>query len=223
MSSNSKRLRLFIIEAPSPMDLLQHRAEAPALEQVCSLIGHEVTSFVTRSKLELRTICRFISSMDSNHDRSRRRHVPLCVHIAAHGNQEELGFGQDSVTWDDLVDILQPLGSMPNYDGEVIIVISACNASDQKLTKQFEKKAQKSLEFRPPIYLFVNADEAPTFADAMISWAVFYHQLPNASLEKKGQIQKILGRVRSVGATTLMYYRWDKNKRRYVRYTPQTP
>ena len=203
------------------MDLLQQRAEAPALEKVCSLIGHEVTSFVAKSEAELRTICRFFSSIDSDHDRYRRRRVPLCVHVAAHGNEEELGFGQDSVSWADLLDVLQPLGKMSHYDGEVIIVISACEASDQTLTDEFTKTTRKEKTFRPPIYLFVTADEAPTFADTLISWAVFYHQLPNVSLDKKEEIQKILGRVKAAGATTLMYYRWDGNERRYLRYTPK--
>ncbi len=215
------RLRLFIIEAPSPMDLLQQRAEAPTLEKACSLIGHEVTSFVVRSKAELRTVCRFIASIDSDQDRHGRRRVPLCVHIAAHGNEDELGFGQDSVSWDDLLDVLQPLCSMTDYQGDVIIVISACKAADQKLTDRFATQAKKESGFRPPIYLFVTGDEAPTFAGALVSWTVFYHQLPGASLTNKEEVQKVLSRVQAAGATTLMYFRWDKDNGRYRRFAPK--
>jgi hypothetical protein len=221
MAVPSTRLRLFIIEAPSPMDLLQQRAEAPALEKACSLIGHEVTSFIAKSKAELRTACRFISSIDSDQDRHGRSRVPLCVHIAAHGNEDELAFGQDSVTWADLLEILQPLCQMPTYDGDVIIVISACKAADQKLTGEFAGRAIRDSDFRPPLYLFVTADEAPTFAGALVSWTVFYHQLPNASLDTKEEIQEVLDRVQAAGATTLRYYRWEKSERRYRRYTPK--
>lgn len=218
MLSNRTRLRLFIIEAPSPMDLLQNRAEAPALEKACALIGHEVSSFIAKSKADLRSICKFISSIDSDQDRYGRQKVPLCVHIAAHGNEDELGFGQDSVTWAELLDALQPLCVMPHYDGDVILVISACKAAHQKLTRQFSEKARKDSKFRPPIYLFITADEAPTFAGALVSWTVFYHQLPNASLNNKAEIQAILARVKTAGATTLMYYRWEKSKQRYLRH-----
>jgi hypothetical protein len=204
------------------MDLLQHRAEAPALEKTCSLIGHEVTSFTAKSKAELRTLCKFIASIDSDHDPHGRRRVPLCVHIASHGNEDELGFGQDSVSWDDLLEVVQPLCAMTDYEGDVIVVISACGAGKQKLTKAFAAQAKKKSGFRPPIYLFVTGDESPTFADAVVSWTVFYHLLPDVSLTEKQGVQVMLSRVQAAGATSLTYFRWDKDQRRYRRFAPKT-
>jgi hypothetical protein len=141
-ASRTTRLRLFIIEAPSPMDLLQHRGEAPALKRACALIGHEVTSFTARSKAELDNFCQFIADIDSDQDQRHRKRVPLCIHIAAHGNKEGLGFGKDLVTWDELFDVLQPVCAMQNYDGDFILVISACEAAKQKLTSHFRKKSE---------------------------------------------------------------------------------
>jgi len=76
------------------MDLLQNRGEAAALEKACALIGHEVASLTVKSKAELNDLCLFISDIDSDQDRHRRERVPLCVHIAAHGNKAGLGFGK---------------------------------------------------------------------------------------------------------------------------------
>ena len=47
------------------MDLLQGRSEKEALEKVCKLIGHEVTTFQVKSKDEFETVCRYVSSIDS--------------------------------------------------------------------------------------------------------------------------------------------------------------
>jgi len=201
------------------MDLLQNRGEAPALEKACALIGHEVASLTARSKTELKNLCRFISDIDSDQDRRRRKHVPLCVHIAAHGNKDGLGFGKDLVEWDELFDILKPLCSMQDYDGDFILVISACGATEQQLTSHFRKKAGTAA-VRPPVYLFTTADSAPTFPDALVSWVVFYHQLPRVSLTDKKAVMEVLMRVKAAGATTLKYSRWDHEKSRYLHYTP---
>ena len=92
--------------------------------------------------------------------------MPLCVHIAAHGNEAGLGFGKDLVEWDELFDILKPLCAMKEYDGDFILVLSACKASEQQLTSHFRKKATNSA-MRPPVYVFTNADAAPTFPDRL--------------------------------------------------------
>lgn len=214
------RLRLFIIEAPDPMDLLQNRSEAAALEKICHLIGHEVTSIIIKSEEEFETACRYIASIDKNHDQYGRERVPLCVHISSHGNEDGLGLGCDFVTWKNLFYLLKPLCTdMYNYDGRVIIIISACQAGHQKLTKEFTQEYQTDSNFRPPAYLFITADEEPTWSDAVVSWTVFYHQLPNIRLNVKTEVQKILKRVKEVGASTLMYYRWDEKNKKYLKYS----
>jgi hypothetical protein len=144
------------------MDLLQNRGEAPALEKACALIGHEVASLTAKSKVELNGLCRFISDIDSDQDRRRRERVPLCVHIAARGNKDGLGFGKDLVKWDELFDIIKPLCGMGDYDGDFILVISLCEATEQQLTSHFRKKAGEAAG-RPPVYLFTTANPAPLF------------------------------------------------------------
>jgi hypothetical protein len=220
-TSRPTPLRLFIIEAPSPMDLLQNRGETPALEKACALIGHEVASLTARSKIELEAHCRFISDIDVDQDRRRRKGVPLCIHIAAHGNKDGLGFGKDLVEWDELFDALKPLCPMRNYDGDFILVISACEAAEQQLTSHFKKKTGSG-NVRPPAYIFTTADEAPTFSDALVSWVVFYHQLPKVSLNNRDDVKKVLMRVKAAGATTLKYSRWDSQKKQYLHYKPSS-
>jgi hypothetical protein len=186
VASRTKPIRLFIIEAQSPMDLLQNRGEAPALEKACILIGHEVASLSAKSQAELKHLCQYISDIDSDQDRRNRKDVPLCVHIAPHGNKNGLSIGKDLVEWDDLFDILKPLCAMKYYDGDFILVLSACEAREQQLTSHFKKKATDA-SMRPPVYLFTTAEAAPTFSDALVS---FYHQLPRVSLTDKKQLKR---------------------------------
>jgi hypothetical protein len=201
------------------MDLLQKRGEAPALEKACALIGHEVAVLTAKSKAELNDLCRFISDIDSDQDGHRRQRVWLCIHIAAHGNKGGLGFGKDLVTWDELFDILKPLCAMQAYDGDLILVISACEAAEQQLTRHLKQKA-RTASLRPPVYLFTPAEPAPTFPDALVSWVVFYHQLRRVSLTDKKEIKKVLTRVKAAGTTVLKYSRWDHKTRQYLHYTP---
>lgn len=218
-TSRENALRLFIIEAPSPMDLLQKRGETPALAEACALIGHEVATLVARSSSDLGNVCQYISDIDSDQDEYDRERIPLCVHIAAHGNKAGLAFGKDLVEWDELFDMLKPLCAMRDYDGEFILVISACEATKQKLTAHLRKKASGSA-MRPPIYVFTTADAAPSFADALVSWVVFYHQLPRVSLTERDDVKAVLKRVKAAGGATLKYSRWDQKKMKYLNYTP---
>ncbi len=40
MKRSQNKMRIFIIECPDPMDLLQERSEGQGLEKICKLIGH---------------------------------------------------------------------------------------------------------------------------------------------------------------------------------------
>ncbi len=222
MPVTQSALRLFIIESPSPLDVMKHAFESSALEKVCTLIGHEVATFLVKSKGEFRRTMEFISSIGSYIQDSTDRQEPICIHIAAHGNKDGLGFGRDVVTWTDLFDLTRPVCSQlqRTYEGRLIIVLSACKASYQKLHKEFEEKARRSRRFRPPLYLFFTAGRRPTVGSTVTSWTVFYHQLPDIDLSDKKGIQEALNAVASAGAVTLFYYRWDEGERRYLRYKP---
>lgn len=82
------------------------------------------------------------------------------------------------------------------------------------------KKKATGAAIRPPVFLFTTADATPTFPDALVSWVVFYHQLPRVSLTDKKAVKEVLTRVKAAGATTLKYSRWDRVKHRYLQYTP---
>lgn len=179
-------MRVFIIECPNPIDLLQERNEGKSLEHICKLVGHEVVSFLPKSKNELITTCRYISSIDREHDGSNEPDLPICIHFASHGEEEGLRFGRDLISWNDLLEALEPICIRESiYTGDKILAISACEAKEQKLTKKLEQKFKVNKGFQPPKHLFVTADEDVYWNDAVVAWALFYNKIPKTKLSKK--------------------------------------
>ncbi len=216
----SKPIRLFIIESVDPMNLLQGRTESQALAEICKIIGHEVAALAAYSKSDFRKICSYISSIDSKHDKRRRKGIPLCIHLSAHGNSDGLGFGREFIEWKDILRIMKPIYTdMNGYDGEVVLVISACGAGDQNLFEEFEKEWDKNEKFNPPKYIFVTEDEEVSWDGALVSWAMFYHQLPRANLDDRKSVQKILDKIKVSDTGNLQYYRWDNRRDKYLSYS----
>ena len=213
-------MRVFVIECPDPIDLLQGRSERRALENICNLFGHEVGTFFIKTKTELESVCEYIASIDEEQDEFERVDVPICIHISAHGNKSGLVIGNDTINWKQLSKIISPINSkMHYYSGDVMFIISACDAKKQKLTSEFEKEKKRNKEFRPPVYLFVSAEKDVYWKDAIVAWTIFYRKIPDADLDDKNDIKKLLNKIRDSGFGKLRYYRWRKSKNKYSSFT----
>lgn len=213
-------MRVFIIECPNPLDLLQGRNEGKSLEQICKLVGHEVASFQSKSKEELISVCRYISSIDREHDATDNPDLPLCVHISSHGEEDGLWFGKDLVSWNELLDALEPICTKKSiYKGEMILAISACEAREQQLTEKMRKRWEVSKGFQPPKHLFVTADEDVYWKDAVVAWALFYNKIPKTNLSKKRKIIDVLSLINNAELGSIHYFRWSGKKKSYVRYS----
>lgn len=217
-----KYLRVFVLECPDPLDALQGRSEGPVMAAIGRLIGHEVLTFLVRSKRELTETCRYVSSIDPNHDALNEPDRPLCLHISAHGNSKGLGIGADFLGWDDLVAALRSFLSRDmQHKGKRIIVLSACRAEQQKLSTAIQKLAIGRNPILPPRYLFCTSGNVP-WQNAAVGWTLFYHLLPETDLDQKDDVQKVLDRIRDVGAGPFVYFRWDGRRRNYRRYPKRT-
>lgn len=216
-------MRIFIIECPNPLDLLQGRNEGKSLEQICKLVGHEVISFHPKCKSDLMSVCRYISSIDKEHDATDSPDLPICIHISSHGEEDGLLFGKDLISWNDLLEALEPICTKKTiYKGDKILTLSACEAKDQKLTDKISKKWKTSKAFQPPKHLFVTADEEVFWNDAVVAWALFYNKIPKIKLSKTKKIHSVLELIQKAELGTLHYYRWSKKKGEYFRYTTKT-
>lgn len=207
-------LRVFVLECPDPLDALEGRSEGPVLAAIGRLIGHQVITFLVRSKRELKETCQYVSSIDIKGEPDR----PICLHISAHGNTDGLGFGADTVTWTDLATRIKAfmLPSM-QHKGKRVIVLSACHADKQQLTTAIQEVIGSGDNVSPPKYLFCASGNVE-WQDAAVGWTLFYHLLPNVNLDKKETVQGVLDKIRAVGVAQFVYFRWDDLKKRYLRY-----
>ncbi|NLV46601.1 MAG: hypothetical protein GXY07_19125 [Candidatus Hydrogenedentes bacterium] len=209
-------IRLFVVECPSPIDALAGIGEGPIVAAIGKLNGHQCVEYQIKSKVEFETLCKYLGSM--NHVEDRSPEITSCLHISTHGDNEGLLLGGDEVLWESLAECLQPFLNVPeNHTPSRIIVLSACMAESQKVTKAFEKYARSHDDVTPPQYVFCTTGEVPWDA-AAVAWAVFYHLLPQANLEDKKSIQDILTRIASIGLPEFVYFRWDNDRSKYLKY-----
>ena len=211
-------LRIFVLECPDPLDVLQGRSEGPVVAAIGKLIGHEVLTFFVRSRRELRETCAYVSSMDPDHDAQGQPARPLCLHISAHGNSSGLGFGADFLDWDAFAEAIEAfLSSKMQHEGKRIIVLSACQAEQQKLSGAIESLVARKKAVTPPRYLFCTSGEVP-WQNAAVGWTLFYHLLPDANLDKKESVRGVLNSIKAAGVGSFIYFRWDDMRRKYLRY-----
>ncbi len=213
-----KHLRIFVLESPDPIDALQGRSEGPALAAIGKLIGHEVLTFLIRSKRELRETCQYVSSLDPDHDAHRRPDRPLCLHVSAHGNASGLGIGADFLRWEALAGAIEAfLSADMQHKGKRIIVLSACQAEQQKLSGAIQNLVARKKAVSPPKYLFCTSGEIP-WQNAAVGWTLFYHLLPDANLDEKESVQGVLDKIKAAGVGSFIYFRWDDARKKYLRY-----
>lgn len=213
------KARVFIIESPNPLDLLEDRGERLALEQVCKLVGHDAATFVVRDRAEFLQTCAYISSIKG--DKSDK--TPLFLHISVHGNDTGIAIGRDSIGWQDLAKATQDMyDRLKFYHGPIVLILSACGANKQKLTSELTKgRKAASATFVPPEYVFVFSEDAVAWTDAVVTWTIFYREAVKLSFTSKENVQKLLDRLRTSGFGNLRYHRWDSSAEDYKFY-PKT-
>lgn len=212
-------MKIFIIECVDPMDLLQGRSEAIALENVCRLIGNDTASVTAHSKQDFEKYCKYISSIDSQHDKYQKKE-PLCIHVSTHGNRNGIAFGYDFIEWEEAFFLMEPIFTkMGNYTGEIYISISACDAGYQKLARAIEREWINNFELNPPAYIFVTGEDGGvSWDDSLVAWTLLYHKISKMRFIKNHKVKDILDAIKQATETEIGYFRWEINESRYLRY-----
>lgn len=220
--NHRNRLRIFIVESPNPLDMLVSRSERGTLEQVCRLIGHDVATFQVFSKGEFRTICSYISSIESSDNSRNRCDKTLAIHISAHGNEDGIAMGADFLEWDQVARyVFRICDKKGDFKGAKVFVISACGATHHKIAKILDElNTKKELRVMPQ-YIFTVADEEVFWPDAVVAWTIFYKEIAEIKLDNKTQVQRLLKRMKSGRFGNLEYHRWDNVKRRFLHHKPK--
>ena len=214
--------RVFLLESPNPLDLLEERGERSSLENICKLFGYDVASFLLRDSRELKQTMMYLSAithLDNAGD------APLFIHISSHGNSDGISIGSDSIVWKKLTKIiLDTYDNLDSYSGPIVLIISACGASDQEITSFISERYDNDEILNPPDYIFVFSEDEIGWRDAVVTWTIFYRyamKLNFLDVDKKsiGGVQEVLLRIGKSGFGTLTYFRWDGEK--YKRFNSE--
>lgn len=209
-------MRVFVIDCPSPLEILVDRSEHKPLEQICKLMGHEVYTFFVRSKAELTETCLYISSIDKV-SRNKKEDQPICLHISAHGDKDGLQFGNDDVSWVSILESIEPILKM-KYSKDLILVISACGTDKQKITNEITKLHKSDSKIKPPAYVVVFNEEETSWKDSVLAWTILYHQIDEIDMGNKSEVQKLINRIQEAEFGNLAYRRWDTKEKKYLKY-----
>ena len=214
--------KVFILESPSPADLLNNRNERSSLEQVCRLFGHDTASFLLRDRDDFKSALGYVGAMGWASDEES----PVFIHISSHGAKDGLVFGPDEVHWKHLGEfIVESYRHLCEYSGPVVLILSACHANKQKLTRHLNRmKKQGDLEF-PPEYILVFGEERVDWRDAVVTWTVFYRKANDLDWtygrDGRTTVQSLLALLHKSRLGDLTYFRWDSREDRYLRWPKQ--
>ncbi|MGF6635081.1 hypothetical protein [Paraburkholderia sp. MM6662-R1] len=214
-------MRIAIIESPNPIDVFAGVDEARALDATCKLIGHQTASFAARSRAELQTICKYLSSADSAHAVSRTQKSPLFIHISSHGNDQGLAFGADFIEWDGLALDLLPILKNEDYLGRTVLCLSACGSGEQKIHRVLKQELNDRWE-RVPLYIVSIRGETVLWADALVGWTLFYHKISKINLADHKALVKIFDEIEQCVQVQFSYHRYNESQGRFV-FFPSRP
>lgn len=215
--------RIFLLESPNALDLLEGTGETASLSQVCKLFGHDIVSFRIRDRNELRQTLFYISSVGWRKDSGE---VPIFIHFSAHGSSRGLAIGRDTVTWEELaalvVKMFREIYKEPAfYGGPIVVVVSACHTDGKALSRHLRDANRRDKLEWPPEYVFVFDDATVHWRDAVVIWTMFYRDAPRVDFSDtsgKGPAQELLRRLNRSKYGKLRYFRWERQGEKYRTY-----
>ena len=206
---------VFILESPSPLDLLEKRGERFSIEQICNLFGYRAASFLLRDSAELKQTLLYIGSIARY---SRARRSPLFIHISLHGDAESISVGCDDVSWKELSSMIsQSYENLDTFRGPIVLIISACGANEQKLTYLLSHTYREGGLANPPDFIFVFSEYEVDWRDAVVTWTIFYRKVCGIVFDPRdksesAKIKKLLRQLKKGEFGTLTYFRWTGRK-----------
>jgi len=157
--------RVYIIESPSPSDLLLQRQEGHMLASILSLADVPSENLLPSNLETLIDVLRVIPK----HAKQDLKRLPI-IHISAHGNADGMSLTSgEIVTWNWLskaIGIINKAINMEFAQG-LSVCLSTCNG--------FEMYKRALLEEEPPCDIIIGANEPVSWPESAIAFATFYH------------------------------------------------
>lgn len=154
---------VYIVESPSPIDLLDDRREGYTLREslrVSRVAGCYYLA-VNRETFELALTARIQQALQNF------RTAPV-IHISAHGCEDGIVLTDGMlITWRELRALLQPLHDL--FAGGLIVGLSACQSYAGMQMAMYDEQGQ-------PFMALVSHMASPTWAKAALGFSTFYQR-----------------------------------------------
>jgi len=203
-------MKIFVIESPSPIDLLNERKKAKNLVDLCRMFEHQVAAFCVKSKSELISTLNYLKNIELQKDDY------TIFHFISHGNKDGLIFGNDILNWLNFTEVLKPLLNNNSLGLKYSLIISACSANNQEITNHISEFISEPPEKNnPPEYIISYNSNIVLWTDLLLSWSILYHKFSNQKKIRRGKILEVMKKMEHIGILEFKYYRWDKNIMKY--------
>jgi hypothetical protein len=135
------------------------------------------------------------------------------LHVSTHGNAEGIatcndvrGSGRaEGFLWEEFVGLFQD-----SHQAPTALVMSACNGASAGLAEAFT-----SANSRPKLIIGSTDKRYP--ADYVAAWALLYRHFKTSGIDRAGA-QAALKAICASVHRKFLYWRWDDERRRYLRY-----
>lgn len=185
---------VFIIESLKINEEKLEIQEGKFLSHLLRLHNKKPIYYYIRSKTELKEIM-------SVFDKSNYRYL----HIACHGNNQEIGFTFGRISFKDFGKIVRP------YLNKKRLFLSACQSTNINLAKEIIPNTR--------CYSLIGFGNKIHFNDAAITCASFYHLMfkKNPAQIKRMYILPILNQINQIYGISLRYYSRSKKYKNGIR------
>ncbi|WP_444898159.1 hypothetical protein [Microbulbifer sp. SSSA005] len=179
---------VFIIESLDFEDEKEDLYEGKVLSKILALNDIESEYYYIRTKAELEAVVDIFYKSEFRY-----------LHISCHGSKNSMETTLDSISFDELGDILSPC-----LDDRRVFV-SACEMVNRNLAK--------SLIDDSKCYSVIGPSEPVAFSDATIFWSSFYHLMfdKNDKAMQRAEIKQILSKVADLFMVPVNYYSKSKS------------
>lgn len=165
-----KRLKFFvyIVESPSAIDLYQGRTEADLLRRAISL---NAIKCVTRTVINLEAFVASLRIGLKDEMVANPGQIPI-LHISAHGFSEGIQLSsKEIINWPAFRELLKPINKALN--GALFVCMSTCEGYAGS------RMAMVPDEDEYPFFAIVGNGSKPTWSEAAVGFASFYHLIAN--------------------------------------------
>lgn len=164
--TSSSKFFVYMIESPSAVDIYHQRSEGALIQQATRLNQMEC---VMRTAINLEAFGAALGVGIHEAMKERPGDLPL-IHISAHGNEHGIQLSSsDILPWSVLKDYLRPINKALQQN--LIVCMSSCEGFAGV------KMAMHPEDEDLPYFALVGCLGKPTWAEAAVAYATFYHQI----------------------------------------------